>query len=83
VAGLVIRTPIVQATLLSNIIIILIPLTPLSSFLLPSNEISTTLPILTFPIIIPPPLFPYFPILFLLLLILIHLLILQSITIPY
>ena len=48
VGGSVIGTAIVEASLVSNMMIIVIALTAVSSFVVPSNEMSTTLRILSF-----------------------------------
>ncbi|NGY87833.1 spore germination protein [Bacillus megaterium] len=52
VGGLVIGTAIVEASLVSNMMIIVIALTAVSSFVVPSNEMSTTARILSFPMMI-------------------------------
>ncbi|WP_173917088.1 spore germination protein [Halobacillus sp. Marseille-Q1614] len=52
VGGLVIGDAVVRAGLVSNIMIIVVALTAISSFVVPSNELSTTLRLLTFPLIL-------------------------------
>ncbi|MGX1373877.1 hypothetical protein RKD56_000995 [Priestia megaterium] len=83
VGGLVIGTAIVEASLVSNMMIIVIALTAVSSFVVPSNEMSTTLRILSFPMMIGAAVFGYLGIVFVLVLIVMHLVILESITMPY
>ncbi|MGG0419690.1 MULTISPECIES: spore germination protein [Priestia] len=83
VGGLVIGTAIVEASLVSNMMIIVIALTAVSSFVVPSNEMSTTLRILSFPMMIGAAAFGYLGIVFVLVLIVMHLVILESITMPY
>ncbi|WP_233422720.1 spore germination protein [Pontibacillus halophilus] len=83
VGGLVIGDAVVKAGLISNIMVIVIALTAIASFVVPSNELSITLRILTFPFILAAGTLGFVGIVFLLLLLLIHLTKLQSFGTPY
>ena len=83
VGGLVIGTAIVEANLVSNIMIIVIALTAIASFVVPTNEMSTTLRILSFPMMVGAALFGYLGIIFVLTLIIMHLVTLESVGKPY
>ncbi|MBM7703603.1 spore germination protein [Metabacillus iocasae] len=83
VGGLVIGTAIVEASLVSNMMIIVIALTAISSFVVPSNEMSTTLRLLSFPMMIGAALFGYLGIVLVFVMITMHLITLKSISTPY
>ncbi|WP_110113113.1 spore germination protein [Bacillus sp. CGMCC 1.16541] len=83
VGGLVIGTAIVEASLVSNMMIIVIALTAISSFVVPSNEMSTALRLLSFPMMLGAALFGYLGIVLVLVLITMHLITLKSIFTPY
>ncbi|HET7657273.1 MAG TPA: spore germination protein [Bacillales bacterium] len=83
VGGLVIGNAVVMAGLISNIMIIIIALTAIASFVVPSNEMSTSMRVLTFPIILAASTFGFVGIVFALIFILIHLCRLESYGTPY
>lgn len=83
VGGLVIGDAVVRAGLVSNLMVIVVALTAIASFVVPSNELSTTLRLLTFPLIILAGTLGFVGIIFGLLLILIHLARLESFGVPY
>ncbi|MEL3974235.1 spore germination protein [Rossellomorea oryzaecorticis] len=73
VGGLVIGTAVVEANLVSNTMVIVVALTAISSFVIPSNELSTSLRILGFPLMLMAAFFGIFGIVIGLMLIFIHL----------
>ncbi|WP_313955964.1 spore germination protein, partial [Bacillus pumilus] len=75
--------PLLHPPLISNLLLILLALTPLPSFLLPSFQITSTITILRFPLIFIPSIFPFIPISFPLSIILINLSPLESLRVPY
>lgn len=83
VGGLVIGNAVVMAGLISNIMIIIIAITAIASFVAPSNEMSTTMRVLNFPIIIAAATFGFTGIVVVLMFILIHLCRLESYGTPY
>ncbi|HET7578885.1 MAG TPA: spore germination protein [Bacillales bacterium] len=83
VGGLVIGNAVVMAGLISNIMIIIIAVTAISSFVVPSNEMSTSLRILTFPLMFMASALGFVGIVFTLMFILIHLCKLESFGTPY
>ncbi|WP_162297933.1 spore germination protein [Halalkalibacillus sediminis] len=83
VGGLVIGDAVVKAGLVSNLVVVVIALTALASFVVPSNEMSTTLRVLTFPLIILAGTFGFVGIAFGFLALLIHLARLTSLGTPY
>ncbi|WP_349410138.1 spore germination protein [Pseudalkalibacillus sp. SCS-8] len=83
VGGLVIGTAVVQANLISNVMIIVIALTGISSFVVPSNEMTTTIRILGFPLMILASLFGFIGIVFGLMMILIQLCKMEPFGHPY
>ncbi|SDM78416.1 spore germination protein [Sediminibacillus halophilus] len=83
VGGLVIGDAIVRAGLVSNFMIIVVALTAIASFVVPSNEMSTTLRLLTFPLIILSATLGFVGIVFGMLLLLIHLSRMESFGTPY
>lgn len=83
VGGLVIGTAIVEANLVSNMMIIVIALTAIASFVVPSNDMSTTLRLLSFPMMFGAAIFGYLGIVFIFVLIIMHLSLLESFGTPY
>lgn len=83
VGGLVIGQSAVQAALVSNIMIIVVAVTAISSFVVPSNEMGGSVRILRFPMMVLAGLFGFLGIMTGLLLILIHLTRLESFGTPY
>ncbi|MBM7551214.1 spore germination protein [Thalassobacillus pellis] len=83
VGGLVIGDAVVQAGLISNLMVIVVALTAIASFVVPSYELSTTLRILTFPLIFFAGTLGFVGIVFGMLFILIHLCKLESFGTPY
>lgn len=72
VGGLVIGTAVVEAHLVSNTMVIVVAITAISSFVIPSNELSTSLRILGFPLMLMAATFGIFGIVIGLMLIFIH-----------
>ncbi|XXM74349.1 spore germination protein [Lysinibacillus sphaericus] len=72
VGGLVIGTAVVEAHLVSNTMVIVVAITAISSFVVPSNELSTSLRILGFPLMLMAALFGIYGIVIGLMLIFIH-----------
>jgi spore germination protein KA len=72
VGGLVIGTAVVEANLVSNTMVIVVAITAISSFVIPSNELSTSLRILGFPLMLMAALFGIYGIVIGLMLIFIH-----------
>ncbi|MCM3597567.1 spore germination protein [Metabacillus idriensis] len=83
VGGLVIGTAIVEANLVSNMMIIVIALTAIASFVVPSNEMSTALRLVSFPMMFGAAIFGYLGIVFIFVIILMHLSLLESFGTPY
>lgn len=83
VGGLIIGEAVVNAGLVSNVVVIVIALTAIMSFTNPSYEMGNTVRILSFPIMIMATMFGFIGIIISLMLILIHLSKLESIGIPY
>ncbi|EIT84541.1 GerA spore germination protein [Fictibacillus macauensis ZFHKF-1] len=83
VGGLVIGNAVVQANLVSNIMIVVIGITAIASFAVPSNEMSTALRILGFPFMIAAATFGFLGIVFALMLLFMHLSKLESFGTPY
>lgn len=83
VGGLVIGTAVVEAHLVSNTMIIVVAITAISSFVIPSNEMSSTIRILGFPIMLMSAMFGFFGIVISMMLILIHLVKLTPLGSPY
>jgi spore germination protein KA len=83
VGGLVIGNAVVMAGLISNIMIVIIALTAVSSFVVPSNAMSTAVRFLTFPLIFMSSMFGFVGIMFSLLFLLIHLCKLESFGTAY
>ncbi|MGM0920440.1 MAG: spore germination protein [Bacillota bacterium] len=83
VGGLVIGTAVVEAHLVSNIMIVVIGLTAIASFIAPVNEMGTTLRLLSFPIMLFASFFGFFGIVITLMIIVMHLCKLESFGMPY
>ncbi|SMF83435.1 spore germination protein KA [Paenibacillus uliginis N3/975] len=83
VGGLVIGDAIVKAGLISYTMIIVVALTAISSFLIPSNEMSSSIRILRFPLMVVASIFGYIGISFGLTILFIHLVKLESFGKPY
>lgn len=72
VGGLVIGTAVVEANFVSNTMVIVVAITAISSFVIPSNELSTSIRILGFPLMVLASLFGFFGIVIGLMFTLIH-----------
>lgn len=83
VGGLVIGDAVVKAGLVSNAMIIVVALTAIASFVVPSHEMSASVRMLRFPIMIAASLFGFIGIVFSFMIILIHLCALESFGTPY
>ncbi len=83
VGGLVIGDAVVKAGLVSNLMVIVVALTAIASFVVPSIEMSTTLRLLTFPLILAASTFGFVGISFGMLFLLIHLIRIHSLNTPY
>lgn len=83
VGGLVIGDAIVNAGLASNVMIIVVALTALSSFVVPSAEMNTTIRLLRFPFMLLASIFGFFGLAIGSLLLYIHMLNLSSLKQPY
>ena len=83
VGGLVIGDAIVSAGLVSNFMVIVVAMTAISSFVVPSVEMNTTIRVLRFPFMILASLFGFFGIVLGSLVLFIHLLNLSSLRQPY
>lgn len=82
-SGLVIGTAIVDAHIVSNMMIVVIGFTAIASFVAPINEMGTSARLLGFPIMIAATLFGFFGIVFVLMLLFMHLCKLDSFGSPY
>jgi len=83
VGGLVIGDAVVKAGLVSNALIIVVALTAIASFVVPSHEMSGSVRILRFPVMIAAALFGFIGIVYSLMIIMIHLCLLESFGTPY
>ncbi|MCI2252968.1 spore germination protein [Domibacillus sp. PGB-M46] len=83
VGGLVIGDAVVSAGLVSNFTIIIVALTAISSYVVPSIEMNTAIRLLRFPFMVSASLFGFFGIVFALMILLIHLCKLKSLGMPY
>ncbi|MCF6136729.1 spore germination protein [Pseudalkalibacillus berkeleyi] len=83
VGGLVIGTAVVQANLISNVMLIVVAITGIASFVVPSNEMTTTVRILGFPLMIMAALFGFVGIVFGLMILLIHMCKIEPFGHPY
>lgn len=78
VGGLVIGESVVRAGLVSNLMVIIVALTAISSFVIPSTEMNTSVRILRFPFMIAAASLGFFGIIFCITILLIHLCKLES-----
>lgn len=83
VGGLVIGTAVVDAHIVSNMMIVVIGFTAIASFVAPINEMGTSARLLGFPTMIAASLFGFFGIVFVLMLIFMHLSKLDTFGTPY
>ncbi|MBS4219380.1 spore germination protein [Bacillus sp. FJAT-49711] len=83
VGGLIIGESVVNAGLVSNVMVIVIALTAIMSFTIPSYEISNTARLLSLPIMIAAATLGFVGIIFCLMIIVIHLCKLESLGTPY
>ncbi|MDZ5711008.1 spore germination protein [Jeotgalibacillus haloalkalitolerans] len=83
VGGLVIGDAVVNAGFVSNIMVIVVALTAISSFVVPSVEMNATVRILRFPFMILATLFGFYGVTVGLTILLIHLIRLESLGVPY
>ncbi|WP_083270719.1 spore germination protein [Bacillus marinisedimentorum] len=83
VGGLVIGNAIVDANLVSNMMVIVVALTAIASFIVPSNEMSTAVRLLGFPLMLLAAVFGLIGIAFGLMFLLIHLCKLEVFGTPY
>lgn len=83
VGGLVIGTAVVDAHIVSNMMIVVIGFTAIASFVAPINEMGTSARLLGFPTMIAASLFGFFGIVLVLMLIFMHLCKLDSFGTPY
>ncbi|GEL06496.1 spore germination protein [Rummeliibacillus stabekisii] len=83
VGGLVVGDVIVSAGLVSNMVVIVVALTAISSYVVPSVELNTSIRVLRFPFMFAASLFGFFGIVIGLLLLNIHLCNLNSLKSPY
>jgi spore germination protein KA len=83
VGGLVIGTAVVDAHIVSNMMIVVIGCTAIASFIAPINEMGTSARLLGFPTMVAASLLGFFGIVFVLMLIFMHLCKLESFGSPY
>src|SRR5699024_6880779 len=83
VGGLVIGDAVVRAGLISNVMIVIIAVTAIASFVVPSTEMSATLRMLIYPMILSAAPLVFIVMLFAIMILLIHLLKLESFGTPY
>jgi len=83
VGGLVIGDAIVSAGLVSNLMVIVVALTAISSYVVPSVELNTSIRMLRFPFMLLASLFGFFGIVIGVVVLLIHLINLSSLKQPY
>lgn len=83
VGGLIIGESVVNAGLVSNLMVIVIAVTAIMSFGIPSYEMSNTVRLLTFPMMLSAATLGFVGIVFMLMIILIHLCTLESFGTPY
>lgn len=83
VGGLVIGDSVVRVGMVSNAMIIVVALTAIASFVVPSHEMSASVRMLRFPVMVAASLFGFFGIVFSLMIIVIHLCKLESFGTPY
>ena len=83
VGGLVIGDAIVNAGLVSNLMVVVVAMTAISSFVVPSVEMNTTIRIIRFPFMLAATFFGFFGIAMLTLILFIHMLNRSSLNQPY
>ncbi|MBT2659766.1 spore germination protein [Bacillus sp. ISL-45] len=83
VGGLVIGDAVVSAGLISNIMIVVVAVTAISAFVVPSNEMSTTVRLIRFPLMIAASFLGFVGLIFGLIIIFIKLCKLESFGVPY
>ncbi|KAB2330185.1 spore germination protein [Cytobacillus depressus] len=83
VGGLVIGDAVVKAGIVSNMMIVVVAITAISSFVVPSNELSAAVRLLRFPLMIASASFGFFGLVFGFILILIKLCKQESFGVPY
>ena len=83
VGGLVIGDAIIKAGLVSNLMVVVVAMTAISSYVVPSVEMNTTIRILRFPFMFAATLFGFFGMVMMTLLLVIHLMNLSSLKQPY
>ncbi|WP_078380564.1 spore germination protein [Sutcliffiella halmapala] len=83
VGGLVIGDAVVNAGIVSNIMIVVVAITAISSFVVPNNEMSTTIRLLRFPLMILASLFGFIGLIFGQIFILVKLTQQESFGVPY
>ncbi len=83
VGGLVIGDAVVSAGLISNIMIVIVAVTAISAFVVPSNEMSTTVRLIRFPLMIAAALLGFVGLTFGLIFVFIKLCKLESFGVPY
>ncbi|WNR42736.1 spore germination protein [Paenibacillus roseipurpureus] len=83
VGGIVVGTVVVQANLVSNVIVIVISLTGLASFVLPSYEMSSAVRLLSYPALLLSSLFGLFGLAFFFMMICIHICQMTTMALPY
>ncbi|MFP5106285.1 spore germination protein [Neobacillus sp. C211] len=83
VGGIVIGTVVVESNLISNMMVVVVALTGIASFIIPSYEMSTAARFLTYPLIVMASIFGLFGLELSFLLVLTHLARLNTMGIPY
>ena len=83
VGGLVIGDAVVSAGLISNIMIVVVAVTAISAFVVPSNEMSTTVRLIRFPLMVAASFMGFVGLIFGLIIIFIKLCKLESFGVPY
>lgn len=83
VGGLVIGTAVVEASFVSNIMIVVIGLTAIASFVAPVNEMGTSARLLGFPVMVAAAVLGFFGIAIILMVIVMHLCKLETFGTPY
>jgi spore germination protein KA len=83
VGGLVIGDAVVSAGLISNIMIVIVAITAISAFVVPSNEMSTTVRLIRFPLMVSASVLGFVGLIFGLIFVFIKLCKLESFGVPY
>ncbi|WP_102264078.1 spore germination protein [Mesobacillus jeotgali] len=83
VGGLVIGDAVVSAGLISNIMIVIVAVTAISAFVVPSNEMSTTVRLIRFPLMIAAAILGFVGLIFGLIFVFVKLCKLESFGVPY